>query len=130
MGTTETASTTTETSGSAPGLTSPNWPMYCGLPQPCAAIGAVKGDPESVDLWLKGPADKWFGIGPNSDSMTGSFAITVLGNGDVIERELGAFTEGEVLSPSHFQVLSNSVESGHRIVHVRGLRAGPVEQLR
>eukprot|EP01052_Picozoa_sp_SAG31_P014249 SAG31_NODE_877_length_11303_cov_18.744556_9_plen_890_part_00 len=84
-------------------------------------------DNGNITITMSGPADKWFGAGfmdklpvttPGSHSgsaMDGTWAVIVLGNGQVEERKLGHHEAGTVLAPS-VRVVSNSVVDGVRHV--------------
>jgi len=87
---------------------------------------------------LVGPADKWFGIGFDTDDMCrtpmdgdectsgGPYAIIVYGDGNVEERTLDFHGKGKALTP-FMNVRSNKVENGYRTVVVERFMEGPDE---
>jgi len=112
--------TTTMTAGPVVAV---QWPAGCGQKRPCAKV-RVNGDSASVQISMRGPADAWYGIGFDAVQMSEQpYAIIVLGDGSVQERELGVYAEGEVLDATLLK-LQDDVSNGVRTVVLQRAAAG------
>ena len=76
-----------------------------------------------VEMSLSGPAEVWFGVGFNAQSMANApYAIIVDGNGKVSEHVMGNHLPGIEISTS-VSIISSSVTNGIRTVKLtRGLK--------
>jgi len=118
--TTKTLSTTSVTTGP---VVSVQWPAGCGQQRPCAKV-FVNEDGNTVQILLRGPAGVWYGVGFDALRMGDQpYAIIVLGDGSVQERQIGNYAAGSELD-STVTKLQEEVSNGLRTVVLQRASAG------
>ena len=76
----------------------------------------VYPDDNNVDIVFNGPTDVWYGIGFNSASMAGTYAICVDSTNSVHEYILGDGQAGTKMDSQSLNIKSNIVKDGRRTV--------------
>ena len=84
----------------------------------------IDGAKSAATLTLSAPSNgSWFGVGLNSSTMQGTYALVVDGAGKLTEHQLGMHAAGTVLAPSA-KVVSSAVTKGSRVIVVQVPVAG------
>ena len=73
---------------------------------------------------MQGPADLWFGVGWDSDVMSGTYAMIVTDEDDtIVERSLGNYNSGTVLDSTITVVIDFSFSGSRLVIFYRNASA-------